>query len=702
MIIVNTSLGDKKPKDSSVDPDNMIQVGADLKHVNESATQICHGHMPETPSVCNTTHVQEVIEYKSSIPTTLDHDCNNTVAISDEPLKLIKLETKKKESDNTSCSQAESENFDVHMSSSENYRLEADATNVDVVAVSVMSEYDESCGDSDLISVSVSDPVFTLLQQELIQSQSPHDAPTEKCRKTFRIKCPLPEKSVKPHICGYKGGILTSSDGGIKIMVPEGAIHDGNQVIICIGTDLYAPFVLPSQRQTDLVSPYYWIGIVGSYYFQQSIQVEFEYYGACDTSHYQLLSCEDDDESYTMRPVHYDLSFKVQDNISLCSFQTYHFCSYCLLHGCTDPVIKKIGAYYLKPDNFQYLTYFFTVQIWFTIPISHCLETNKKYYEKKHMKVDLSYIFNVSCEKNSKSFFTLKYDELIDGWIMDSSLSTEIHAKEVNFYNSYTNAADLQASEESSSFPPRFIINVIKRSKCNKDLNQNINVILYNEEGIPSKHIPFKLFVSVSALAIRNLSYAPKENVMPSIDSHHCDENKPELKDLQLYYKYISTKWKEIALQLEIDEDSTCTIDTDYDRTTDRCFYMFKKWLEITPSPCWCHFIQALFVCELYDVAEKAKKHIKKTHDDSSASASPELSDEDDMHQLVRFLKDVPEDKLNCFITFLLPKKSAIEVIKGMTSSGEDSMKKVCKIFFQQKDASRIKIHQALKSGYQM
>ena len=345
MIIVNTSLGDEKPKDSSVDPDNMIQVGADLKHANESATQICDGHMPETPSVCTTTHVQEVIEYKSSTPTALDHDCNNTVAISDEPLKLIKLEKKKKESDNTSCSQAESENFDVHMSSSENYRLETDATNVDVVAVSVVSEYDESCGDSDLISVSVSDPVFTLLQQELIQSQSPHDAPTEKCRKTFHIKCPLPEKSVKPHICGYKGGTLISSDGGIKIMVPEGAIHDRDQVIICIGTDSYAPFVLPSQRQTDLVSPYYWIGIVSSYYFRQSIQVEFEYYGACDTSHYQLLSCEIDDESYTMRPVDYDLSFKVQDNVSLCSFQTYHFCSHCLLHGCTDPVIKKIGTY---------------------------------------------------------------------------------------------------------------------------------------------------------------------------------------------------------------------------------------------------------------------------------------------------------------------------------------------------------------------
>ena len=180
------------------------------------------------------------------------------------------------------------------------------------------------------------------------------------------------------------------------------------------------------------------------------------------------------------------------------------------------------------------------------------------------MKVDLSYIFNISCEKNSKSFFTLKYDELIDGWNMDNSLSTEIHAKEVNFYNSYTNAADLQASEESSSFLPRFIINIIKRSKCTKDLNQIINVTLYNEDGIQSKHIQFTLFVSVSALTLRNGSYTPKENDVPSIDSHHCDENKPEFKDLQLYYKSISTMWKEIALLLEIDENSICTIDIDY------------------------------------------------------------------------------------------------------------------------------------------
>ena len=633
-----------------------------------------------------------------SMHTSPDRQTNSSIAIniSDESRKLINLEKRKKESDTTCHPQTESENLDAHMSSSENFRTEADTNHVDV-AVSVASGYDESCGVSDLIISDDSDTFFSLLQshsQELVQLQPPHDVLTEKYLKNFGIRCPLSENNTKPHLCGCKGGTLASSDGDIKVKIPEGAIHDGDKVIICVATDLYAPFVLPSQKQADLVSPYYWIGVIGSYYFQQPIQVEFEHYGACDPSHYQLLICEDDDESYTMRPVDYELSFTVQDDISLCSFQTYHFCSYCLFHGCTDPVIKKIGAFYLKPDNFQYLSYF-KVQIWFTLPISHCLETNKKYYEKKNMKLDLSYTFNISCEENSKSYFALKYSELINGWIMDNSLSTKIYAKEVNFYNSYTNAADLQASEESSLFPPRFIINVIKRSNCTRDLNENIFVTLFNEEGIPDKRIPFKLFVSESALSIRNISYTPKENLVPSIDSHLCHENKPEFKDLLLYRKYISFKWKEIAAQLGIDECSTCTIDTNYERVEDKCFYMFKKWQEITSS-CWCHFIQALCVCELYDVAERAKKHIRKS--DNNASACAELSDEDDdFHLLEKFLKDVPEDKLNCFITFLLPKKCAIEVIKGMSSSGEDNMKKICKIFFQQKDVSRAKIHEALQ-----
>ena len=159
----------------------------------------------------------------------------------------------------------------------------------------------------------------------------------------------------------HKGGVLTSEHGDIKLTIPKGAIKKGDIVTFSVASDLYGPFVLPSKCQTDLASPYYWIGVSGSYHFHKPVQVEFQHFAvvtACDPSHYQLLCCEDDDRSYTMRPVGYDLSFKLHNGISLYAFKTEHFCSYCLYHGCKDPMISRVAALYLKPKDFRYLTHF--------------------------------------------------------------------------------------------------------------------------------------------------------------------------------------------------------------------------------------------------------------------------------------------------------------------------------------------------------
>ena len=121
---------------------------------------------------------------------------------------------------------------------------------------------------------------------------------------------PLPNSDIVSGSCDHNGGVISSEDG-IKIIVPAGAIKGGDLVTFHIATGLFGPFVLPSKCQTNLASLYYWIGVSGSYHFQKPVKVEFEHFGACDPSHYQLLCCEDDDESYTMRPVDCGLSFSV-------------------------------------------------------------------------------------------------------------------------------------------------------------------------------------------------------------------------------------------------------------------------------------------------------------------------------------------------------------------------------------------------------
>ena len=139
--------------------------------------------------------------------------------------------------------------------------------------------------------------------------------------------------------------------------MPVGAIKDRDFVKFYIATDLYGPYALPSQRQNNLVSSFYWIGVSRSYHFYKPAQVEFEHYGACDPSHYQLLSCEDDDESYTMGPVDYELSFTVQDDTSLCTFQTNHLCFYCLFCHKDQIPVNRIAAFYLKPEKFHHLNH---------------------------------------------------------------------------------------------------------------------------------------------------------------------------------------------------------------------------------------------------------------------------------------------------------------------------------------------------------
>ena len=507
--------------------------------------------------------------------------------------------------------------------------------------------------------------------------------------------CPLKDSEVMLHTCDYNGGVLLSKDGSMKITVPKGAIRRGDLVLFATATDLFSSFILPSKCEVDLASPYYWIRVTGSYHFHKPVQVEFEHYGACDPSHYQLLCCEDDDESYTMQhEVDRDLQFTVRGDISLCIFETQHFCSCCLCHSHKDPMINRIGAYYLKPKKFLRLDHF-SVEIWFSLVISKCSKRNRELYTKRQLVLEeagCSYIFEAACGKSSGNYFFLEYEN-IDGWHIDHSLSKKIPTKKVNFYNNYKRSEDLQASEEDSSFPPRFIINVAKSSECNTDLNTNIIISLYDDEGEVVDCSKFQLFVPISILTSTVVSVRDGTSGSPIIGPHSCDNNRPKLADLSKYKTKISTRWKEVALNLGISEDRVSIINTDHPNIEDKCHEMFKWWLQ-TRSTCWCQLIQALCACDvsLQRVADEVKTHL--TYDSTSAATLLDGKDEKEL-----FLNDIPESKLNYFIKHLLPKKSAIAVIKDIRSnpgSKEDSIKKVYEEFSKQEDPSWTKIHRAL------
>ena len=318
-----------------------------------------------------------------------------------------------------------------------------------------------------------------------------------------------------------------------------------------------------------------------------------------------------------------------------------------------------------------------------------------------------SYIFEASCEESSGTYFSLEYAEKVDGWKIDHSLSKNIKTEGVNFYKHYTNAAELKASEKLSTFPPRFIVNVVKNRDCTTNLNTNITVTLHNNQKREIDSIKFKLCVPLSKMITQNSTNEPatkskdcnrQTSLAPVIDHHHCDNNRPELRKLSQYSAELAPFWKEIALHLEIPECKVKIIDSDHPNVENKCNEMFSTWL--LKKVCWCHLIKALYACDvgLQKVAEEVKSHLKY---DSTSVASPDIN-HDDLHQLTMFLQDIPESNLKYFITRLLPKASAAIIIKDIRcsqSSKEDNINKVCEEFLKQEDPSWTKIHKALKKA---
>ena len=210
--------------------------------------------------------------------------------------------------------------------------------------------------------------------------------------------------------CDHNGGIITS-EVGIKLTICKNSIKEGDVLTFYIAVGFNGPFkFIPSdygETDLNLSSPYYWIGVSGLYHFYRSIEVEFEHFGACDPSHYQLLCCEDDDKSNTMRAVDYELYITVKDGISLCRFLADHFCSYCLYHCYKDENKHTIAASYLMPNlNDLGFQNNFSVEIWFSYAITLCLNRNSELYERRGLKYVTGYLFEAPSNEKSTHCFT--------------------------------------------------------------------------------------------------------------------------------------------------------------------------------------------------------------------------------------------------------------------------------------------------------
>ena len=331
---------------------------------------------------------------------------------------------------------------------------------------------------------------------------------------------------------------------------------------------------------------------------------------------------------------------------------------------------------------------------------------------------DYSVLFEAPSDKSSTSYFQVSYDQNIYGWHLDHSRPNDliIETKTVNFYNGYTDTNDLLLHENLSLFPPRFCLHVrnIEQQRTT-DLVTNITVTLYNslEERKPLRVLKIRLFNPVSTTT-NDPQCILIENSSLSIGKHSCNANKPDFRDLMPFSEKIIQQWKEIAIQLGISHNEVDIIDLNHQRSMqDKCYDLFITWLKLIKSPCWCHFIQALYAVKLNNVVEEAKKHLKLC---SSASVAPlgnitvassDISTDNSsnrfLHEFTMYLRHIPDIDLNYFTFRLLPDNKAIEVIRQMNAnsgmSKEEKIKKIGETFLTEMNSSWAKVCRALKEA---
>ena len=84
--------------------------------------------------------------------------------------------------------------------------------------------------------------------------------------------------------------------------------------------------------------------------------------------------------------------------------------------------------------------------------------------------------------------------------------------------------------------------------------------------------------------------------------------SKPELRELVLYSDKIAKYWNEFALQLSLSSEAVNRIDVNHSDVRNKCFDMFKIWLERTPNPCWCQVVDAFKMVKLNEAAREIEK----------------------------------------------------------------------------------------------
>ena len=164
-------------------------------------------------------------------------------------------------------------------------------------------------------------------------------------------KCPMLGKDITCYYVDHFGGVFYNQCHNFAIVVPPGAVTQGECVEIQSNTGCFSPYIIPDGFYP--ISSYFWIS--ASYEFKVPVYFIMNHYAKVRklediNSLHVLQACVEnsndagDHENVMMNPISDGVYFDY--DIGYCVVATNHFCSYCQAKSVKDIPEYLLACYY--------------------------------------------------------------------------------------------------------------------------------------------------------------------------------------------------------------------------------------------------------------------------------------------------------------------------------------------------------------------
>jgi len=416
----------------------------------------------------------------------------------------------------------------ANLQSQENYSLPDQCTEAET---NMFNDFSTTESGASVAQVSQSeDNAYNVLYNRTGKS---HQSLSTVSNKTFKcaMECPLRDVD---KICSAKfdhnGGELESEYGDIKLVLPKDAIRKGDLVEIQVAASLFSDdqFTFQSTHDiSELTSPFCWVG--ASYLFLKAVHVEIEHVAdISNPENYSLLTCGDNTD-LVMRPVSHPYRFEIlESHKSLCTFETTHFCSYCVKYKHKEKKAKKeakamrkiaLYAFQSEVNNGEIM-----IKLYFLIPLSRCIKRLKKVQKDlKRKQVYCGMFYKVSY-KDNRYYFTMSHDSRVQGWQIKSSKFDKVEVDEVAvFKKKHGTKISLKQAEDDELYPLSLCMSIDPSKRDTDELKFDICVELHKNKSIKqSKMFPINLVMQHKEQRVEPIGRSAAEEMKLISDPRMC------------------------------------------------------------------------------------------------------------------------------------------------------------------------------------